>query len=138
MKKIALLVFSLFLFAQALTVEQAFAQDNQKGPVITFAKGNHDFGDIKQGDKVEHVFKFENTGTEPLILSNVSTTCGCTASNWPREPIAPGGSGEIKITFDSAGKSGMQTKVATIYSNAVNAQEKIKITTNILPKSINK
>lgn len=133
MKKLALLVFSLFLVAQAFA--QTTAQAPQKGPVITFAVSTHDFGDIKQGDKVEHIFKFENTGTEPLILSNVSTTCGCTASNWPREPIAPGKAGEIKITFDSAGKSGMQTKVATIYSNATNAQEKIKITTNILPKT---
>jgi hypothetical protein len=95
MKKLALLVFSLFLVAQAFA--QTNAEAPQKGPVITFAVGSHDFGDIKQGDKVEHVFKFENTGTEPLILSNVSTTCGCTASNWPRDPIAPGKTGEIKI-----------------------------------------
>ena len=65
-------------------------------PQITFAEDSKDFGDIVQGDKVSHVFEFENTGTEPLILSNVLTTCGCTATAWPRAAMdGTGQSGKI-------------------------------------------
>lgn len=104
-----------------------------KGPQITFLEKSHDFGDIKQGDKVNYTFKFKNTGTEPLILSNVSTTCGCTATNWTKDPVAPGQSGEVAATFNSAGKMSAQRKVITVYSNAVNAQETVTIISNVLP-----
>lgn len=131
----------IFLLSAVLLVSlQLFAQDENKkdepadGPQITFAKSSHDFGDIEQGDKVNYVFEFENTGTEPLILSNVLTTCGCTATSWPREPIVPGEGGEVAVSFNSAGKMGKQNKVVTIVSNAVNAQERVKIITNVLPK----
>lgn len=76
---------------------------------------------------MEHVFIFNNSGIEPLILSNVQTTCGCTATDWPRDPIAPGSTGEIKVVFNSAGKMGRQNKVVTVISNAVNSQEKVKL-----------
>lgn len=133
MKKLFILVLGIFF------ISQAFAQDaanttKAAGAVVTFEEASHDFGDISQGDKVEHTFKFTNTGNEPLILSNVLTTCGCTATNWPRDPIAPGKSGEITVSFNSAGKMGVQNKVVTIVSNATNAQEKVKIVTNVLPK----
>ncbi|WP_277477749.1 DUF1573 domain-containing protein [Catalinimonas alkaloidigena] len=134
MKKIFLLstvlLFSLHLFAQDETKDNGPVD----GPQVTFAKSSHDFGDIQQGDKVNYVFEFENTGTEPLILSNVLTTCGCTATSWPREPLAPGERGEIAVSFNSAGKMGKQNKVVTVVSNAVNAQERVKIITNVLPK----
>ncbi|WKN31890.1 DUF1573 domain-containing protein [Porifericola rhodea] len=127
------------LSAVVLLSVQLFAQNSQQaeavdGPQITFAKSSHDFGDIEQGDKVSYVFEFENSGTEPLILSNVLTTCGCTATSWPREPLAPGEGGEIAVSFNSAGKMGKQNKVVTVVSNAVNAQERVKIITNVLPK----
>ena len=125
------LLFSVAVMAQEATTTEA---KNQNGPKITFEKSEFDFGDIHQGDKVEHVFVFENSGTEPLILSNVLTTCGCTASEWPREPIAPGKKGEIKVTFNSAGKMSRQNKVVTVVSNAVNSQEKVKLVGNVLPK----
>ena len=135
MKKLFVFVFGLFLMA-AFSNQTAVAQDQStSGPVITFSEASHDFGDIKQGDKVEHTFAFKNTGTEPLILSNVLTTCGCTATNWPRDPIAPGKSGEITVKFNSAGKMGKQNKVVTIVSNATNSQERVKIITNVLPGS---
>ena len=114
------------------TAEQTTA--SQSGPVITFAEDSHDFGDIFQGDKVEHIFKFENTGTEPLIISNVQVTCGCTTKSFPRDPIMPGGNGEINIMFNSAGKMGKQNKIITVVSNAVASSTKISITTNVLPK----
>lgn len=98
---------------------------------ITFSENSRDFGDITQGDKVSHIFKFKNTGTAPLIISNVQTTCGCTVPEWPKEPIAPGAAGEISATFNSANKSGIQQKVITIYSNAANDQATVKIIANV-------
>lgn len=105
------------------------------GARIVFVEDSFDFGDIQQGDKVEHTFEFENAGDQPLILSNVLTTCGCTASDWPREPIVPGELASIKVTFNSAGKLGVQNKIITIVSNAINPRERIRITTNVLPKT---
>ncbi len=133
MKKLSILFFSL------LFISAAYAQEDPKvevtdGPKIVFSEDTHDFGDIEQGTKVSHVFAFENSGTQPLILSNVLTTCGCTATDWPRDPVAPGDGGKIEVSFNSAGKMGKQNKVITVVSNAVNAQERVKIITNVLPK----
>lgn len=104
------------------------------GAKITFQEASFEFGEITQGDKVSHVFTYENTGNEPLIISNVRTTCGCTATNWNREPLAPGQSAELTVNFNSIGKMGMQNKVVTILSNATNSAERIKITANVLKK----
>lgn len=133
MKKL-LALSAVFLMAIQLYAQEAEKTEEVNGPQITFEVSSHDFGDIEQGEKVNYVFKFENTGIEPLILSNVLTTCGCTATSWPREPIVPGEGGEIAVSFNSAGKMGKQNKVVTIVSNAVNAQERVKIITNVLPK----
>ncbi|WP_420581228.1 DUF1573 domain-containing protein [Reichenbachiella sp.] len=105
------------------------------GPFIKFSEESHDFGDIEQGEKVEYTFEFTNTGDAPVVISNVLTTCGCTASSWPREPVLPGTSSKIEVSFNSAGKIGHQNKVITIMSNATNNPERIKIVTNILPKT---
>jgi len=77
---------------------------------LVFAENEFDFGTLEEGEKVEHVFKFENTSTNPLTISNARGSCGCTVPEWPREPIAPGESGEIKVKFDSKGKKGSQSK----------------------------
>jgi hypothetical protein len=76
------------------------------GPLtaITYVETEHDFGEIQEGDKVTHVFKFKNTGDEPLVISKAQGSCGCTVPDWPREPIPVGGSGEIKVQYDSRGK----------------------------------
>lgn len=134
MNKLVFTFFALLLSVAVMAQKPAEDKVAQNGPKITFQEAEYNFGDIHQGDKAEHVFAFENSGTEPLILSNVNTTCGCTATNWPRDPIAPGGTGEIKVVFNSAGKMGTQTKVVTVFSNAVNAQEKVRMVGNVLPK----
>lgn len=84
---------------------------------IEYEKTEFDFGTIDDGEVVNHVFKFKNTGKEPLIISNAKGSCGCTVPQWPREPIAPGASGEIKVEFNSKGKTGLQTKKVTITAN---------------------
>ena len=129
MKSLVTLIFGVFV------VFYAFAQEEAKvdGPVITFEEKSHDFGDITQGEKVEHIFQFENTGTSPLIITNVQTTCGCTATEWPREPIPPGETGKIKVNYDSTGRFGRQNKIVSIVSNAISPLNQVKITTNVLP-----
>jgi hypothetical protein len=106
----------------------------KSGPIITFTENSFDFGDIIQGDTVKHIFKFKNTGTAPLILSEVITTCGCTAPKWTNKPILPGKEGQIDITYNSAGKEGLQNKVITVLSNSVNTPVRVSIRVNVLPK----
>lgn len=89
------------------------------GPQIEFSEVKYDFGSIKQGDIVDHTFKFKNTGTQPLVISNIGVSCGCTTPAWTKEPVQPGKMGTISAKFNSAGKEGMQNKVLTIDSNSV-------------------
>ena len=129
MKKIALL-FGFFVLAFVIQVN---AQD--AGPVITFKENSKDFGDITQGQQVAHTFVLTNTGKQPLIISNVAATCGCTVPSWPKEPVAPGKSAEIKVSFNSTGKVGKQNSVVRIYSNASEPIEKVSLISNVLTKS---
>jgi hypothetical protein len=109
-----------------------------QGAQIAWDKSNYDFGDIRQGEKVEYTFRFHNTGDEPLMITNVTTQCGCTASKgWPRDPIQPGSRGEITLVFDSSGKFGRVNKVATVMSNAVNKEgTQVLLSGNILEKKL--
>lgn len=129
MKKIlitaAVVLVGIVAFGQ--TASQA-----QNGPIFKLEESNFDFGDIVQGEKVEHVFKFTNTGTEPLIITNIQVTCGCTAPSWPRDPIAPGQKSEVTVAFNTTGKMGGQSKVVTVVSNAVNDENKIMFTANVV------
>jgi hypothetical protein len=92
-------------------------ESTNKEPVISFDKKIWDFGTITDGEVVEHTFRFTNTGTNDLIISNASASCGCTIPEWPKEPIAPGEKGEIKVEFNSNGKKDMVTKDITILAN---------------------
>lgn len=134
MKKFAVIVTGLFLSLSALAQENNQATESADGPVMTFDTVRYAFGDIIQGEKVEYTFNFKNTGNEPLIITNVQVTCGCTASDWPRDPIAPGQESSMTISFNSAGKMGRQNKVITIISNATNPNNRLSITANVLPK----
>ena len=85
--------------------------------VMTFDETEFDYGIVDQGEKVQHTYKFKNTGNEPLIISNAKGSCGCTVPSWPKEPIPVGGTGEIDVVFDSKGKKGKQSKRVTITAN---------------------
>lgn len=109
----------------------AMTAENQApaGPTttMTFEHTDFDFGTVKDGEKVKHTYKFKNTGTEPLIISNAKGSCGCTVPKWPSEPIAPGASGSIEVEFDSKGKPGKQTKRVTVTANTNPAQTFLNI-----------
>lgn len=131
MKKI-LLISIFYLLAGGLKAQQ----DGSKKPLskaeISFREKQFEFGDITQGEKVSKKFIFRNTGSEPLMILNVQTTCGCTASEWPKSPLAPGDSSSIQVTFNSAKKQGRINKIITVYSNSQTPEEKLKITGNVL------
>ncbi len=108
---------------------------NQKFPVMTFAKKEHHFGDITEGDKPETTFTFTNTGATDLIISSASGSCGCTVPDYPKQPIKPGKSAKLKVSFDSTGKPGMQQKTVTISSNTQQGTEVLTIKANVVPKT---
>jgi len=128
--------FVLFLVFTWITFSsQAQDASGQQGPLIAWEKLTHDFGDIVQGEKVEYTFRFTNSGNQPLVITNVEVTCGCTTpKGWPRDPIQPGGKGDLSVAFNSAGKIGKQNKVITVTSNAVGASNQVMITVNVLEK----
>jgi Protein of unknown function (DUF1573) len=88
-----------------------------KTTTVKFDEMSYDWGKLKEGEKMTHLFKFKNTGENDLIISDARGSCGCTVPEWPKEPIKSGKSGEIKVIFDSAHKSGPQSKTVTINAN---------------------
>ena len=100
---------------------------------MTFNESEFDFGNLTAGESVSHIFKFKNTGKEPLVIQNAKGSCGCTVPTWPKEPIAPGKSGEIEVKFDSKGKTGKQTKNVTITANTDPVNTILKISADVAP-----
>lgn len=125
---------TLTIILTCISLANIIAQEDNT-PAFKFSESKHDFGDVIQGDVVEHYFEFSNVGNLPLVISNIITTCGCTAPTWPKEPVKPGEKGKIKIVFNSSGKIGKQNKVVTIISNTRDQKERLFIVANIIPKS---
>jgi hypothetical protein len=115
---VLLLVTTTVIYAQDKPTLSNVGNDNPNQAAFKFSEEEFNFGTIMQGDQVKHDFEFTNTGKEPLIISNAAGSCGCTVPEWPKEPIAPGAKAMIKVTFNSAGKQGMQDKTVTLQSNA--------------------
>lgn len=131
-------ITGLFLFCMLFSTPDLRAQkEAPQKPLsdarLEFSRKQHDFGDVPQGETVSCRFAFSNTGTAPLLILNVQTTCGCTAPEWPRKPIAPGEKGEILVTFNSTKKTGRVNKIITVFSNSQKPEEKLKIVANVIP-----
>ncbi len=117
---VMLLGFSTFTFAQK-SAEQA------KGPKIVFESLVHDYGTIEKNGNGDCIFTFKNEGTEPLLLANVSASCGCTTPSWTRDPVMPGKTGSIKVHYNTA-LLGPINKSITVVSNSVdNNREVLRI-----------
>ena len=84
---------------------------------ITFVNDVYDFGKVPEGTKVNHQFRFKNDGEHPLHITRVKPSCGCTSPSFSEKPVSPGEEGFIDITFDSQGRSGLQTKTITVTGN---------------------
>ena len=111
-------LFLLSLIA-ILSFGVANAQEEQptNGPKISFNEMEHNYGTIQKGANGECEFVFTNTGNEPLILSNVKASCGCTVPTWPKEPIMPGKSSNIHVKYNTNNVGGFN-KTITVTSNA--------------------
>ncbi len=101
---------------------------------IIYESERFDFGTIDEGEIVKHIYKFKNTGSEDLIISNCKGSCGCTVPTWPKEPIPPGGMGEIKVEFNSKGKPGRQSKRVTVTANTNPTETFLEITGDVKGK----
>ncbi|HAD96940.1 MAG TPA: hypothetical protein DCG19_06005 [Cryomorphaceae bacterium] len=114
-----------FVAAGLLAVAQE-AETNPNAPAIEFEKDVIDYGTIEQGANGERVFVFKNTGKEPLIITSAKGSCGCTVPTPPKEPIAPGETGELKVKYDTK-RIGPFTKSVTVNSNASNGTQQLRI-----------
>ncbi len=121
MKKFFLL--SMFVSMAIMTMnaqEVKTAEAPKNGPKITFNEMEHNYGTIQKGGDGNCEFVFTNEGNEPLILSSVKASCGCTTPSWTKEPIMPGKTGTIKVKYNTNNQGGF-TKTITVMSNAVNS-----------------
>lgn len=110
-----------------LSAENEGQLDAKKLPAIAFDKDLHDFGTIKEGEKVTYSFRFKNTGKGDLIIQTASGSCGCTVPEIPEKPIKPGETGYIKVQFNSEGRVGIQEKQVTVVSNTIPNTTIVKI-----------
>jgi archaellum component FlaG (FlaF/FlaG flagellin family) len=136
MKKMKKLILSLAIIISGsiniLAQEKPVAVEN--GAKIEFNKEVHDYGTIKNGADGTCIFEIKNTGSEALIISNAKGSCGCTVPSWPKEPIAPGATSQLKVKYDTK-RPGSINKSVTVFSNAVNEPTKVvRIKGSVLPK----
>jgi hypothetical protein len=129
-----MLSFVLLVFTFISVNAQDAAQPvNPNAPEISFEKTSHDYGTIVQGGDGTCEFKFTNTGKEPLILSKPQSSCGCTIPTWPQEPILPGKSDVIKVTYNTQ-NIGPINKSVTVTSNAKTSRIVLTIKGNVVAK----
>lgn len=145
MKKVLILALSFAVFvacenkqrtdAQTLEEKQkALQPTDDKFPVMAIDTPMVDLGTIAQGDTVMHVYNFKNTGNMPLVLSNVSASCGCTTPSYSKEPVAPGEKGFITVKFNSKGKEGKLNKTVTAFANTKPAENVVSFRIEVLVK----
>lgn len=125
----------IFLIAFTAIIASLSAIASNNGAAITFAETTYDLGTIKANEgNVTATYQFTNTGTEPLIIISVTNGgCGCTNPSYPKAPIAPGKSGEIKIKFDPSGRRGEFSRQVKVKTNAQNKRISLKFSGVIIP-----
>lgn len=133
------IIAAISVFAVSVSCSQAPGQDKTgtNGPDIEFTYTEYDYGTVIQGGDGTSEFVFKNTGNEPLILSNVKSTCGCTVPSWPREPVKAGESAKIIVSYRTT-RIGPINKSITVSSNAASGPVVLRIKGNIAPKPAEK
>jgi hypothetical protein len=108
---------TIFIF-MAILLATSIASAQDAAASLTVPEEAYDFGAIKESNgKVSHTFLVKNDGTQPLVITRVIASCGCTSPEWTKEPIAPGKTGEVVVTYDPQGRPGPFAKTVSIYSN---------------------
>lgn len=108
------------------------ASDPASAPIFTLESGIYDFGDVQANSTTERVVEFTNTGASPLIIQSARASCGCTVPEYSKEPIAPGETGSLKVSFQAPGNNGKQTKTVTLTTNSAAGEETFRITANVV------
>jgi len=150
MKKFIVAIFTISTFMSCAPDNSTISTDivanpqtasgeeaNAKLPDIKFEEELFEFGEITQGEKVEHTFMFTNTGEADLIVTSAKGSCGCTVPEWPKKPSKPGEKGEINVVFNSEGKKGRQHKKVTIVANTQPSTNVIAISGEIIAPEVN-
>ncbi len=114
--------------------QKLLIQDSTKWTTVKWLDSVQNFGKVRDGEKVLVTFHFKNTGSNPLIISSVQASCGCTVPSKPEEPIAPGAEGQIKAEFNSSGRVGKATKNLTVYCNTKEQNYLLLFEGEVLPK----
>jgi Protein of unknown function (DUF1573) len=107
------------------------AVDDKPKTTIKFDEYDHSFGEIMQDSENKYVFRFTNTGTEPLIIESATGSCGCTVPDYPKAPIAPGGKGEIAVVYKPGKQENQQNKTVTVVANTEPKSTTLRISANV-------
>ncbi|MFT5958903.1 MAG: hypothetical protein ACI8VJ_000653 [Polaribacter sp.] len=102
---------------------------------ISLDKREYDFGTVNEGDIVETVFKVTNSGDTDLVITDAKVTCGCTVPVWPKEAIKPGETKDVKVRFNTSGKSNRQQKNITLITNTLSGREILTLKGMVTPKA---
>lgn len=126
---------SFILLALVLSTTFVVAQNGTKSPKPVFATNVYDFGKVDEGaGSVSCEFTFKNEGDAPFIIQRIQTSCGCTTPDYTREPVLPGKTGKIKVTYSTIGRPGAFNKGLTIFSNVADSVYKVNIKGEVLRK----
>lgn len=128
--KIPTITICLFIAVAATAQTTAPAADSMPARPLTaivIDSSFYDFGSVKQGTLVKRTFRFTNTGADSLIITDVKVTCGCTVPDWPKQPVPPGGKGEIKVEFNTANKEGRQLRILRVVANTNPAETMLQM-----------
>src|SRR5271157_469940 len=138
-------IFLLFVIAVTLIVNTHYISQNKHVAVppvrsienlpktsIVFSGDSFDFGDVRPNSEYKHVFKFKNTGAEPLIIEDAVSSCGCTIPSWPKRIVPPGEEGELDVVYHSGSQAGRQLKKVTMVANTQVLESTVYIFSNIL------
>ncbi len=129
--------YSIRLLTVALLIFLGFNSGAQTTADMAFESMDHDFGKIREdAGPANFNFNFKNTGKVPLVISTVSASCGCTTPEWSKEPVLPGKSGFIKVSYNPLGRPGSFYKTITIVANVPNGSQVLKITGEVMPKTL--
>lgn len=118
MKQIFTLLFTIVI---AVTLNAQLTANE----VLSVKETAFNFGTIPQGKPVYHFFEVTNTGKDPMVISNVQTSCGCTTPEWSKDPIAPGASAKIRVGYNAAAEGAFEKHITIIYNQNLSKQVKI-------------
>jgi len=106
-------------------------------PLINFDTDMHDFGEVIEGEKVSYTFRFTNTGSGPLLITGIASSCGCTVGEYTKDTIKSGAQGDVTVSFDSWKHVGFQQKSVTVNSNTNPSFQILRIKAMVIPANLN-